>query len=830
MIIFASRSDALSTIVIGVSLLPVIASLYFIQREQFELTAVLLAMVLISMVTLIATGGLGIRQISVLGYPAILIVASLVIRRRTMVLLTLYNIACAAWLVFGASSGAYTPDMPVRSTAGDFFSVTVILILTASMVRLVSESLLQSHRQMQKELSERKQAEVKYRSIVENSIDGIFQSTPNGRFITVNSAMARMYGYGSPEEMVRSVTDISAQLYASPELREVLRRRLLEEERVMGFESLDTRRDGSMFWTSMNVQAIRSPLDGKILYYQGTVEDISGRKAAEDELRDSEERYRLLFENNPLPMWIYDLETLKFLKVNDAAVRHYGYSNDEFMSMTIKDIRPPADVPGLLENIAHVTEGLDEAGGWRHYKKDGTLIQVEIVSHTVIFDGRRAELVLANDVTERRQAEQDRELLIRELEINNIESETLREGFASLVATVEFTEIIQRLLDQMRRVVPYDSASIWRLEGGLQKFVGGRDLPAMFDGGDVALTLDEANSAMPIFRGEVPYILNNNVQEELADFSEPPHNIINSWLALPLKTRGQVVGLIALDGYYRDQFDEHEAELAVTFANQVAIALENARLFSELQNELNLRGDLIRQLESKNAELEQFTYTVSHDLKSPLVTINGFLGYLEQDAESGNIPRLKGDLQRIREAVEKMQRLLGELLELSRIGRLVNAPESIPFEGLVREALEIIHGQLEAGHVTVQLQPNLPAVYGDRQRLVEVLQNLVDNAAKFMGKNENPKIEIGQGGEEDGQPVFFVKDNGIGIAPEHHKLVFDLFNKLDPKAEGTGIGLALVKRIVEVHGGRIWVESESGKGAIFRFSLPRSDAQNRGNP
>jgi len=639
-----------------------------------------------------------------------------------------------------------------------------------------------------------------------------------------------MYGYDSPEEMVRSITDISAQLYARPELRDTLRRRLLDGEQITGFESLDSRRDGSTFWTSMNVQAIHDTVDGKILYYEGTVEDITDRKAAEDELRESEERYRLLFENNPLPMWIYDLETLKFLKVNDAAVRHYGYSNDEFMSMTIKDIRPPADVPGLLENIAHVTEGIDEAGGWRHYKKDGTLIEVEITSHTFEFAGRRAELVLANDVTDSKRAERERELLIRELEINNIESETLREGFASLVATVEFTEIIQRLLDQMRRVVPYDSASIWRLEGGLQKFVGGRDLPAMFDGGDVALTLDQTNSAMPIFRGEVPYILNNNVQEELSDFKESPHNVINSWLALPLKTRGRVVGLIALDGYYKDQFDEHEAELAVTFANQVAIALENARLFSELQSELNLGGELIRELESKNAELEQFTYTVSHDLKSPLVTINGFLGYLEQDVESGNIPRLKGDLQRIREAVEKMQRLLSELLELSRIGRLMNAPEKILFEELVREAMEIVHGQLETNHVTVQTQPNLPAVYGDRQRLVEVLQNLIDNAAKFMGSQAEPRIEIGQSGEEDGKPVFFVRDNGIGIASDHHNLVFGLFNKLDPKAEGTGIGLALAKRIVEVHGGRIWVESEAGKGAVFHFSLPRGDAQNKGNP
>ena len=116
--------------------------------------------------------------------------------------------------------------------------------------------------------------------------------------------------------------------------------------------------------------------------------------------------YRLLFENNPHPMWVYDLKTLAFLAVNDTAVRRYGYTRQEFLGMTIKDIRPPEDAPALLENVARVGEGLDEAEVWRHRTKDGTLIEVEIVSHTLTFADRKAELVLAQDVTDRRRAEQ----------------------------------------------------------------------------------------------------------------------------------------------------------------------------------------------------------------------------------------------------------------------------------------------------------------------------------------------------------------------------------------------------------------------------------------
>jgi PAS domain S-box-containing protein len=232
------------------------------------------------------------------------------------------------------------------------------------------------------------------------------------------------------------------------------------------------------------------------------------------------------------------------------------------------------------------------------------------------------------------------------------------------------------------------------------------------------------------------------------------------------------------------------------------------------------RESLIQELENKNTELERFTYTVSHDLKSPLITIKGFLGFLEEDTKSGNTNRLKADIQRIGDAADKMYGLLNELLELSRIGRLQNEPEVIPFEVLAREALDLVDGNIQAYNVKVEIQRGMPSVYGDRLRLLEVVQNLLDNAAKFMGKQSDPCVEIGQRGEENGMPVFFVQDNGIGISPEHFERVFGLFNKLDAATDGTGVGLAIVKRIVDLHGGRIWVQSEVGKGSTFLFTLP----------
>jgi len=229
--------------------------------------------------------------------------------------------------------------------------------------------------------------------------------------------------------------------------------------------------------------------------------------------------------------------------------------------------------------------------------------------------------------------------------------------------------------------------------------------------------------------------------------------------------------------------------------------------------------ETIKELESKNAELERFTYTVSHDLKSPLITIGGFIGLLEEDARSGDTVKFNRDLKRISEAKDKMHRLLNELLELSRIGRLVNTSVNVSFEQIVEEALTLTKGRLMAGNIQVDVSKDLPIVNGDRPRLVEVLQNLIDNAAKFTADQPDPQIEIGVHGA-NGEKVFFVKDNGIGIEPAYHERIFGLFDKLNPKSEGTGVGLALVKRIIEVHGGRIWVESEGkGQGSTFYFTL-----------
>jgi PAS domain S-box-containing protein len=225
-------------------------------------------------------------------------------------------------------------------------------------------------------------------------------------------------------------------------------------------------------------------------------------------------------------------------------------------------------------------------------------------------------------------------------------------------------------------------------------------------------------------------------------------------------------------------------------------------------------------LRAKNTELERFTYAVSHDLKSPLVTITTFLGFLEHDIRKSDAEGIGKNLEVIRRAADKMSQLLDELLDLTRVGHTLNLFVDAPLREVVQEALDLVAGRIAERGVTVDVTGEPVMLHGDRARLVEVFQNLVDNAVKFMGEQEMPRVEIGSE-RAGGETVFFVRDNGIGIDPRNQSRIFDLFEKLDPGVEGTGIGLALVKRIVELHGGRIRVESEgSGSGTTFRFTMP----------
>lgn len=227
-----------------------------------------------------------------------------------------------------------------------------------------------------------------------------------------------------------------------------------------------------------------------------------------------------------------------------------------------------------------------------------------------------------------------------------------------------------------------------------------------------------------------------------------------------------------------------------------------------------------QKLIKRDAEIEQLLHTVSHDLRGPLVTIKTFLGYLEKDMLEADMERIYEDLRYLNGSADKMRQMLDELLELSRIDRLEVVPVSTSLLDVVSEVVDTLAGVISERKVEILLPEADVTLFGDRPRLCRIWQNLIENAIKYSRNNDSPQIRVGfdRIGEE---PVFFVRDNGIGIETQYQDRIFGLFEKLDSGSPGVGLGLPIIRRIVEKCGGRIWAESEGpGRGASFNFTLP----------
>jgi PAS domain S-box-containing protein len=486
--------------------------------------------------------------------------------------------------------------------------------------------------------------------------------------------------------------------------------------------------------------------------------DFAGRLQAEQALSEGEERFRRIFQASPIAISLTSLEKGRLLDANDAYWELTGFSSQNAIGRTMVELGIWESDARRQKFVGKLLEKKSLRNPMYEFSRGGETRTTTAYYELIDFGNKPAILSLFHDITSQKQAQ---DALFR--------SEARMRAMLGAIPDMIF---------ELKR------------DGTILHFIPS----ALFD---------------PLMPPEE--FLGKKVAEVIPSIGEQTAFAIE---------RALESGQVNAFEYQLPQNGEEktfEARIVSVGADTVIAMIRDVSLIKWIATE---REKLINELEAKNTELERFVYTVSHDLKSPLVTIVGFLGYLEEDFERGDKESLRKDVERIYLAAYKMQDLLKDLLELSRIGRVMNPPQEVSFDELAKEALELTEGRLQERGVRTSIAPNVPAIYGDRKRILELLQNLVDNAAKYMGDQTDPAIEFGQNGFEQKLPIFFVRDNGMGIEREYHENIFGLFNKLDAKSEGTGVGLAIARRIAEVHGGRIWVESELGQGATFYFTLP----------
>jgi PAS domain S-box-containing protein len=620
-----------------------------------------------------------------------------------------------------------------------------------------------------RDISEQKRAELALRD-EKNFSDTLIDSLPGvfylfdeqARLLRWNSTLARVIGQPERWFAGRAVTELIA-----PEDRPLIAAKF-EEILSQGTASVEAR--------LLTVNGAEEPyhfigrriVQGDRVLVVGAGIDIAERKASEERLRIIQyavDRASVAFE------WL-DLEG-KVIAGNIQAYESLGYTREEFIGLNVRDFTPDLTEARWREHVARLRAKGGELVEGRHRRKDGTVYPIEIRANFVQFGGQEYVFSYINDISARQAAQQ-----------------ALRDSERRLAELFDFLPDATFAIDTQGVVIAWNRAMETMSGVGKEAVLGRSDqayAQAFYGEGRpmlIDLAIDHPDSPLQARTDLIRREGDTLVMEDRS-----------------VQTRGdRRVALWAKAAPLRD------AEGRVTGAVEVI-------------RDITERTEREAELQQKTDEMTRFTYTVSHDLKSPLVTIRTFLGFLEEDIQNQDADRIAKDLGFIRNAAERMSRLLEELLDLSRLGRVVNNPVDVDYADLVREALDLVAGRVAERGVTISTDAPSLMIHGDHPRLVEVFQNLIDNAVKFMGDQVAPRIDIGVESVE-GKWRFHVRDNGMGIDPRYHHKLFDLFEKLDRNVEGSGIGLTLVKRIIELHGGRIWVESAGpGQGSTFFFTL-----------
>lgn len=599
---------------------------------------------------------------------------------------------------------------------------------------------------------------------VENTPLAVIEWDHEFRVLRWSPAAQRLFGWKAEEVLGKHFSDWE---FVVPEDIEVVNQVGERQNRGTERQGISRNRNYTKLGNILHCEWYNSALydeNGKLVSVLSLVLDVTVATRIEEALRKSEAQYRLLFESNPQPMWVYDLLTLRFLAVNDAAIRHYGYSRNEFLDMTIRDIRPPEDVQLLSDYLESGNPELDHAGEWRHRKKDGTIINVEITSNRLNFAGRAAEFVLVNDITERKKAE-------TALRISEDRYRDLVDNSHELICTHDLEGRVLSCNPWAARVLGYPVEAIV----GMQ-------------------------------------IRDNLLPEYREEFDQYLHKVKTEGSARGVMKVRTATGETRLWEYYNTLRTE---------GVETPIVRGMAHDATERRQALQREKEARLEAEAANRVKDEFLSTLSHELRTPLTAIMGWSDLLLHNEVA---PRKR------RQAIETIARnansqcqLINDLLEVSRIitGKLRLEFAACELESVVQAAVDSIRPTAEAKGVKLQvlLESNTGPIFGDRERLQQIVWNLLSNAVKFNRHGGLVQVKLQR---TNSHVEVVVSDTGVGINPDFLPHVFERFRQADGSTTrtygGLGLGLAIVRHLVELHGGAAWVES-AGENQGSRFTV-----------
>lgn len=495
----------------------------------------------------------------------------------------------------------------------------------------------------------------------------------------------------------------------------------------------------------------------------GIVYDISDRKEYENRIRKNEEKYRNLFQNNPQVMFVFERSSLKILAVNQTAIQTYGYSEKEFIGKSAVELRLPEDREFMMEKIRGLKPGPNFFQEMKHLRKDGSIVYLDIVSSPIQFQEIESVLVSAMDVSER----------VRITRENRFNMEVISQVNDAIIA-----------LDGDMNITYYNTsaARMYEVEEGECL---GKHYTSLF---------------------QEDWISEENYKEAMDDWE----NLGSSKRELIHTLRsGRKITI-------ESNFKKINAEGHLT----PGLIMVNRDISEKIEARRSLE-EALQGLAKTNKELEQFAYIASHDLQEPLRTIASYLQLLERKFSDEIKPEMREFIHVSVEAAKRQQGLIESLLSYSRVGSdSVKKSKGDPYL-ILDEVRKDLSSVIQETKTNLVLEGPFPELYADQDQIRRLFSNLISNGIKFRSPNRSPEIRI-KAKHVPGANVFSVSDNGIGMDPKYFDRIFIIFQKLHSRSEypGTGIGLSICKKIVENHGGKIWVQSSIGKGSEFFFSLP----------
>jgi PAS domain S-box-containing protein len=659
-----------------------------------------------------------------------------------------------------------------------------------------------------------RQAEQEFAEFLDHAPMGLHWVGPDGTILWANQAELTLLGYRREEYIGHSITEF----HVDSEVIEDILRRLNRNETLCNYEARLRCQDGSIRPVLISSNVFWK--NNEFAHTRCFTQDISERahleaerQQAEDALRASEERFFQAFEYASIGMTLVTLAG-QFFKVNRALCEIVGYSESELLALTFQEITHVDDLDPDMRLMHQLLAG--EIRTYqiekRYFHKQGHVIWI-LLNVSLVRDAQDQPLYFIaqiQNITERKHSEEA-------LTQQNQRSQLFADITLKIRQSLQLNEILRTTVGEVQTLLHSERVVIFQLQedgsGTIVQEATAPDFPAILGQNihDPCFTQDYQSKYR---QGRVSAI----TDIEQADLHPCHVELLRCFnvranLVVPILQREQLWGLLIVHQCSGPrQWADFETNLLRQLANQIGIALAQAQL---LEHEVQQRQELAR----SNADLEQFAYVASHDLQEPLRMVASYLQLLERRYKDKLDQNANEFIAYAVDGATRMQALINGLLSYSRVGSRGQQFEWVACEQLLEQAITNLQVAIAENHVTITHE-QLPTILADATQFIQLLQNLIGNAIKF--RSEEPlQIQVGARQDNASTWLFWVRDNGIGIEAQYAQRIFLIFQRLHQRTQypGSGIGLAICKKIVERHGGQIWVESQPGQGSTFYFTI-----------